>query len=381
MRFQGRPHIETLAKFQSQGDLVTSFYLDNDKGRLTKKQIQLALKNLLSDAKSRLEGLGVSRDKAEALGRDLALIEDFGSRNLISSKAAGLAAFSCSRQGFWLDLDLPHGPRNRIVFDTNFYVRPLSAILDKYGSICIVLLDRREARWHEISMGEIRPLAELSSDVPAKVKEGGFEGTEAKRIERRLDARLQDHLKKAAQKTMALHKQVPYDRIFTGGEDSLCADFEGYLQKPLRDRLKARLKARPGDPPARVLKEALAVEADLKKAEEEEIVQKLVAELERGGLAASGLRETIHRLNQFEIQTLVVSHNFSKPGRICPTHRFYYLEELQCPVCGKKTDVVRDVVDEAIETVLKRGGTVKHVTPPSKLDRYGEIGAFLRYKA
>ncbi len=380
MRFQGRPHIETLAKFQSQGELVTSFYLDNDKGRLTKKEIQLALKNLLSDARSRLEGLGVSREKAEALGRDLALIEDFGSRNLVSSKASGLAAFSCSRKGFWLDLDLPHGPRNRIVFDANFYVRPLSAILDKYNSICVVLLDRREARWHEISMGEIRPLAELSSDVPAKVKEGGFEGTEAKRIERRLDARLQDHLKKAAQKTMELHKQVPCDRIFTGGEDSLCADLEGHLQKPLRDRLSARLKARPGDPPAKVRKEALAVEAALKKAEEEETVQKLVAELERGGLAASGLRETIHRLNQFEVQTLVVTHNFSKPGRVCPAHRFYYLEELQCPVCGKKTDIVRDVVDEAIETVLKRGGTVKHVTPPSKLDRYGEIGAFLRYK-
>jgi len=31
--------------------------------------------------------------------------------------------------------------------------------------------------------------------------------------------------------------------------------------------------------------------------------------------------------------------------------------------------------------MLKRAGTVKHITPPSKLDRYGHIGAFLKYKA
>ena len=381
MKFQGRSHIKALAGFKSRGDLVTSLYLDTDKGRLNRKQIQLSLKNLLSGARTRLESLDAGREKVESLDRDLALIEEHASRNLISSNSAGMAVFSCRRRDFWLDLDLPHGPRNRIVFDTNFYVRPLSAILDKYRPICAVLIDRRAAHWYDISMGEIRALGDLQSDVPPRVKEGGFEGTEEKRIERRLDARLQDHLKKAAQKTSDLHKQEPFDWLLVGGDDSLCADIEQHLPKPLREKLKGRLKARPGDSPAKVLKEALVIEAALKKEEEEGTVQKLVAELERGGLAASGLRDTIDRLNRFEVQSLVVTHNFSKPGRICPAHGFFYLEELKCPVCDKKTDVVRDVVDEAIETVLKRGGTVKHITPPSKLDRYGQIGAFLKFKA
>ena len=39
MKFQGRSQIEALAKFKGQGDLVTSFYLDTDKGRLNKKEI------------------------------------------------------------------------------------------------------------------------------------------------------------------------------------------------------------------------------------------------------------------------------------------------------------------------------------------------------
>jgi len=99
----------------------------------------------------------------------------------------------------------------------------------------------------------------------------------------------------------------------------------------------------------------LDAEVRLKKAEEEEAVQKLITELERGGLATSGLRDTIHRLNLFEVQSLVVTHNFARPGRICPTHKFLYLDELKCPVDDKKTDPVQDIIDEAIETVLKRG--------------------------
>ncbi|MCU0244329.1 MAG: hypothetical protein MUE80_06235, partial [Acidobacteria bacterium] len=230
-------------------------------------------------------------------------------------------------------------------------------------------------------MNEIRLLDELESDVPGRVREGGFEGTAAKRIERHIDAHLQDHFKRTAQRTFDLSKKHPFDWLFVGCEDNHCPDFEPHLHTYLRGRLKARLKARVGDAPAKVLQEVLVAEARLKKAEEEETVRKLVAELERGGLAASGLRDTIHRLNQYEVQTLVVTHNFSKPGRICPTHRFYYLDDLKCPICDKKTEIVQDVVDEAIETVLKRGGTVRHVAPPSKLDRYGSIGAFLKYKS
>lgn len=381
MKLQSRSQIEALAKFKGQGDLVTSFYLDTDKGRMSKKEIQLALKNLLNDAKARVAALDAGREKVDSLECDLALIGDHSAQAVSSGNAAGLAVFSCSRRKFWEAFELPHGPRNRVIFDATFYVRPLAAVLDKYSPICVLLLSRREARWYEVSMGEIKALDEITSDVPGRVREGGFEGTAAKRIERHIDAHLQDHFKKAAQRTFELSKSHPFEWLFIGCEDNHCADLEAHLHRYLREKVKAKLKAHAGDAPAKVLQEVLGAEARLKMAEEEETVQKFVAELERGGLAASGLRDTIHRLNQFEVQSLVVTHNFSKPGRICPTHKILYLDELKCPICDKKTEVVQDVVDEAIETVLKRGGAVKHITTSSKLDRYGHIGAFLKYKA
>jgi len=381
MKFQDRTQIEALTKFNGQGDFVTSFFLETDKGRLNRKEIQLALKNLLSGAKAQACGLAAGKEKTESLLRDLDIIADYSSQALASSNSAGLAAFSCSQRKFWQTLELPHGPRNRVIFDTNFYVRPLAAILDKYSPICVQLISHREARWYSVSMGEIKLLDELQSDVPSRVREGGFEGNESKKIERHLDARLQDHFKKTAKRAFDLSKKHPFEWLFIGCEDNHGADFEAHLHSYLREKIKAHIRSRLNDSPAKVLQEALDVEARLKKTEEEETIQRLVGELERGGLAASGLRDTIHRLNQFEVLSLVVTHNFSKPGLICPTHKILYLDELKCPICDKKTDVVQDIVDEAIETVLKRKGSVKHITPPSKLDHYGQIGAFLKYKA
>ncbi len=38
-----------------------------------------------------------------------------------------------------------------------------------------------------------------------------------------------------------------------------------------------------------------------------------------------------------------------------------------------------DVIDEAVEAALEKNGQVKHINPPSRLNRYGKIGAFLRF--
>jgi peptide chain release factor subunit 1 len=380
MKFSGRPEIEKLTGFKGRDDLVTSFYLDTDKSRLTKKEIQVSAKNLLAAARLQAEALESGKEKKESLCRDLDKIAGYVTRDLGPLNAAGLALFSCSRRDFWLPLELPHGPRNRVIFDATFYVRPLAAILDKYSRICALLLGRREARWFEVVMGEIRPLDSLTSDVPGRIKEGGFEGTESKRIERHLDARLHEHFKKVAQTTFDLFKRNGFDWLLVGYEDNHHVDFESHLHTYLKGKLKGRMKARVGDSPAKVLKEAMESEAKLKKAEEDETVQKLITELERGGRACSGLRDTLNRLNIFEVQSLVVTHNFSKEGRICPTHRFLYMDEAKCPICEKKTEVLVDVIDEAIETALKRHCAVKQISPPSKLDRYGHIGAFLQYK-
>jgi peptide chain release factor subunit 1 len=380
MKLLTRDQIDALSRFKSANYLTTSFFLDSDKSQKSKKEIQVSVKNLLTIGRTRLESLDLSKDKKASLSQDLDKINDFCSQNLAASNSQGLALFSCQGERFWQDLHLPHPPRNRILFDRNPYVRPLSLILGKYRSIVAFLFDRREARWYEVFMGGITPLESFTSDVPSKVKEGGFEGTEAKRIERHIEAHLHDYFKRIAQTTFSLFQKNHFDWLFLGCEDKYFSDFETFLHTYLKDRLKGRLKAKPTDSLDKILKGCLELENAINKAEEEDIVRRLVAELESGGRAVSGIKETLRRVNRVEVQRLVVTHNFSAEGKICPRCRFLYLEEAICPNCQVNTERVVDVVDEAIEAAMEKNADIKHINPPSKLDRYGKIGAFLRYK-
>ncbi len=380
MKLQTREQIETLARFRSEIYLTTSFYLDTDKSRLRKKEVSLFFKNLIKNGKSQLEGMDLGKEKKDSLSEDLERIQKFCSQNLSSYNFPGLAIFSCSGQDFWQVFELPHPPRNKIVFDKDPYVRFLSSILNEYHRIFALTLDRREARWYDINLGQISQIDSLAGDVPSKVREGGWEGYESKRIERHIATLLHEHFKKVAQKTFVLFKNNHFDWLFLGCKEEYCSEFEPLLHPYLKERLQGHIKASPSDSQDKILKESEELEKSLKKQEDSEIIKRFVSELEKGGRATAGLKKTLRTINRGEVQSLLVTRNFSLPGRICPRCHFLYVDELRCPSCQKKTDMLVDVIDEAIEATLDKNGLVKHINPPSSLNKYGKIGAFLRYK-
>lgn len=380
MKLLNREQIEKLSKSKSGDFLTASFYLNTDKSRLNKKEINLSFKNLINDGKSHIDQMDISKRKKESLNKDLDKINRFCSLQLSSYNFAGLAIFSSSGQDFWQVFNLPDSPRNRIIFDQNPYVRLLSGILDEHHGICVLTFDRREAKWYEIFMGEILLFKTITGEVPSRVREGGWEGYESKRIERHIATHLHDYFKEASKITFEFFKKNNFDWLFLGCSDEYFSDFEPMLHPYLKKKLKGRIKAKPSNSPSQVLKESLELEKRLKKKEEDEIVLSLVSELEKGGLATSGLKETLRSLNRGEVQILVITRNFSKEGRVCPKCRFLFVDELRCPSCQIKTDILVDVIDEAVEAAIDKNCHVKHVTPPSKLNRYGKIGAFLRYK-
>lgn len=380
MKFTSITQAEALAQMKTHPHQATSFYLNTDKSQQTLKAINAAYKGLLNQARLRLEARDLSREVRKSLLEDLEKISKFCTNRLNSWKSPGLAVFCCSAMNIWQEFELPHGPRNRLIQDFDFYTRPLSSILEKFKKLCAFLVNRREACWYEIHLGEIRLLDSLTSDVPKKVKKGGFEGYESKRIERHIDALLLEHFKKAAQKTFDILKQNHFDWLFLGCDDQFYPQLEPLFHSYVKDKLKGRLKARPGTETSKVLQECLDLENRLKREEETTLVRTLVTELERGGRAIGGLADTLRKLNSHEVRHLVITHNFVKPGRVCPGCHGLFLTEETCLSCKLKTEPVADVVDEAIEVALTRNIPVTQVSPPTRLEHYGNIGVFLKIK-
>ncbi|MGB9836091.1 MAG: hypothetical protein ACPLRX_05075 [Candidatus Saccharicenans sp.] len=380
MKLTSSSQVEMLAKIKTHPYQATSFYLNTDKSQQSLKAINAAYKALVNQARMALEKATLTKEEKKSLLDDLDKISQFCTLKLNTWKAPGLAIFSCSGQNLWQELELPHGPRNRIVQDFDFYTRPLTAILEKYKKTCILLINRKMAVWYEVYLGEIRLLERLESNVPKQVKKGGFEGNEAKKIERHIEAMLLEHFKKAASRTLEILKQNSFDWLLVGCDNQYYPQVEEHFHTYVRNKLAGRLKARPETEPSKILKECLEIEEKLKKKEEDELVKKFVSELESGGRAVSGLADTLRRLNSFEAQTILVTHNFSKPGKVCPRCHMLFLNEEECPKCKVKTEEAVDVVDEALELAMTRNIPVHQITPPSRLEHYGNIGAFLKFK-
>jgi peptide subunit release factor 1 (eRF1) len=381
MKLENLSQVEKLAKFHSSKFLTTSFYLDRDKSRLTKKVIGLALKNILHQGRQRIQEANLSKAVQESLSADLDKIKAYCTQHILGSSLPGLAVFSCQGEGFWQDFDLGSAPRSRLLFDHNPYVKPLSAVLDESLRLCALLVDRRKASWFSVHLGEARLLDQLQSDVPSKVKKGGFEGTESKRIERHVEAHLLEHFKKVARSTFDLFQAHNFDFLLLGCAEENRTELEYHLHPYLKNKIRNGLKLRPDASPDQVLQESNKLEKMLKKREEDSLLLKFVSELEKGGLAVSGLRNSLRSLNSGEALVLLVSRDYSSPGRLCPRCRLLYIEEKTCPGCQKPTEAVVDILDEAVELALDKKSGVKHISPSSRLDHYGKVGALLRYKA
>ena len=67
MKLSNRQQVEMLSRFRSEDLCTTSFYLDTDKSRLTRKEISLESKNLIRSSRSQLDSLELSKAKKDSL--------------------------------------------------------------------------------------------------------------------------------------------------------------------------------------------------------------------------------------------------------------------------------------------------------------------------
>ncbi len=380
MQLLNREQIENLVNSKNQDYYTTSFFLDTSKNRLTKKEIQLSLKNLLNASKLKLDQMSLPKAIKDSLYQDLDKIKKFCSQNLPSYNHVGMAIFSCSGTNYWQEFSLVKSPRSQIVFNQNPFVRPLSAILDEYNRVCVLTLDRKSAKWYEIYMGEIRLLDSMAGDVPSKVREGGWEGYNSKRIERHIESLLHEFFKNAANRTFSLMKKNGFNWLFLGCTEEYCQALEPLFHPYVKKKVKAHLKLKPADSQDKILKATLEIKDKLKKQEKQDLIDSFFTELNRDGLAVSGLTNTLRSLNQGKVQALLITRHFSQQGKKCLKCGFLFSEDSVCPSCQKKTDSMLDIIDEAVEVALNTKCEIKLINPPSQLDQYGKIGAFLRYK-
>ena len=377
-----RQQIDQIQQFHNGSYLVTSCYLNLDRGQMPLPELKIRAKDLLQSARHQLQAKAGTHEQRESLQRDFERIEAFVIEDIINSRHKALAIFSCSGEKFWQTYRLPRLVRNILVADRSPYLRPLTAMLAEYHRYCTVLVDQVHGQLFEIYMGEILDRGQVVDPVPRLGREGGFGGRDERGNERRHDSAVHQHLQHVAETAFALFKQHQFDSLILGGARDALGEFKQVLHPYLKQRWVGDFHAEPGKMTLpEVLHQTLAVAERVEQEQEVRLAADLVGKAVAGERAVSGPGPTLGALARAEAQTLLVEDGFEWPGFVCRACHQVSQELQSCPHCQQPMESSADVVDEAVELALATNCAVRHLRGVTALREAGRIGALLRYRA
>jgi peptide chain release factor subunit 1 len=375
--------IDRLVRFEGEGFLTTSCYLNTDGSRFSARDTERALKELLREAREILAGMeGLSREVERSVEEDLERIREHVQVRFERKGHRGLALFSCSSQGLWRAFPLPSPIPSGVVLDETPYIRPLSSMLDEHSRYCAVIVDREKARLFEVYLGEIEEASGVLSDIPKQVRSGGWYGLEEKRIHRYVEGQVHRHYKEVAEHTFHHFRSHGFDWLALGGHRDALPEFEGFLHAYLQERLAGRFEADIQTPAQEVLRLVRAIETRVEAEGERALLDRVVTDASKGGLAVLGLEPTLDALHRGAVHTLLVDSEWRSSGARCKGCGRLTAQEGECPSCGaSERQALPHLVDKAIEQAVHQGSRIEHVySLGDELRRHGALAAVLRFR-
>jgi peptide subunit release factor 1 (eRF1) len=92
------------------------------------------------------------------------------------------------------------------------------------------------------------------------------------------------------------------------------------------------------------------------------------------------LDDTLRCVHEGRVQSLVIREGYRAPGYRCQGCGYITGEKHEnCPFCGNTFEQIPDAVEMAVRQVMQQGGDVEVLHEDQNTERFGHIGAILRY--
>ena len=370
--------IRELAGFTGTAAPVTSLYLDVDGRRFVRtRDVEPHLDALVRAARARTGGDGLSKPAQQSVEADLVRITEHVRGTLRRSHTRGLAVFSCTAHGLWQVVELGVPVRNRVVVNHTPYVRELEAVLTRRQRFGLMLADRQRARLFLFELDALVEKTELIDRLPRHDDDRGDLSRD--QVAGQAAVAAHRHLRRAARVAFQVFREQGFDHLIIGAPDEIARALERELHPYLRERIAGRTSISVGASDEEICQAALAVEAEVERAREVALVNRLRDALGAGRGAVAGLEAVLGALVARRVDTLLLSDEFEAPGWRCRSCSFVAVVGAGCAVCGATMDRVDDVVEEAVEEALAQSCRVTVCASNADLDVLGRIGALLRY--
>lgn len=364
--------IRALAR--SRGDpAVSSVYLDvAGADRPVAAQYEDAFDRLAADLRRQARARADARISRSVAGDIKAMADRL--HGIDRARVRGLAMFSCSEQGWFEAVELPHAVRDEAAIAARPRIRPLVELLDEPEPLLVAVVDRERLRLLWVDGGAVHEepafVTPSERSIDVSIELGSFEhhDEEAGRV----------HFRAAAAALDDAVAERDVGHVVLGGPDEAVAELERYLHPTTNVLVIGRIGVRAAASAEEIAQAARLVGESAERRREAALVEELRQRAAGGHLAVVGLEPTLDALVERRVGTLLVSDGFMASGAACPACGHMGAATRLCPACGARNVEVDDVVELAIEEAVAQDAAVEFCRG-TDLDRFGRIAALERY--
>ncbi|NTU75526.1 MAG: hypothetical protein HGA53_01840 [Anaerolineaceae bacterium] len=348
---------------------VLSVYLNTEPTSGTAETHKLKLRTLLKDT---------------ALPEDVNAIERYLDHEYNWS-GRGVAIFSCVPKGFFRAYPVAIPVLDMVHVGERPSLKPLAEIFDNYGGYGVVLLDKQGARLFFFHLGELREQEGYIGDPVKHTKQGGSSSVHGQRggtagQTHYADELVDRNMKEIAARSSHFFEENHIRRILIGGSDDNVAQFRSMLAKNWQSLVVGTFRMNMNASQAEVLAEAMQIGLHAEQQKESRLIDELITTARKDGLAVLGLEDTLKAVNEKRVSLLMVANGYRKAGYACKACHALTLDAAStCAICGGEVQPAADVVDAAVNVVLRSNGDVEVASESPALESAGRILARLRY--
>ena len=329
--------------------------------------------------------MALPRDERLAVDRDLTRMLRYLKHPHDLPNTPGLALFACEELDLFEAAPLARVHRTRLILDDTPSIAELVASEQESGPLLVVVVDRRHARFFEVT-----PTGgtELPGLVVISTRGGKFHsdrgdapGWGEHDYHERLEQEHHRHYANVVRRMEDLLRTRPLRGIILAGPADHTTGINRFISEPLAARILGTVKLNP------TAIEIAELEAAALSAAREHDHNALATELTAlnnavgAGWTVNGPRETLRALYRGQARTLFIREDLAGGGFRCAASGRLVLAKADCRGEGQPQPV-RDLVDEAIEEALRQRVRVVMVSDSdSKAAAYVDgLAAALRFR-
>lgn len=381
--------VRELAERRFEHPLISAF-LDLDPARFATGPARATeINSLLDQAQQQLHAHSLEHldhQDRMALEQDIRRVGSYLTAELEPSGALGVAIYCSSRELLFESIRLPQPVRSDVVIQMIPKLEPLLPAPEP-ACVCVTLVNRREARFFiprgASKAGEHRHEEQLHDEVHGQHRQGGW--SEAN-YERSIEADVDAHLRRTAERLYQLWRTEKFDRLVLGGPHEVVTRFTSDLHPDLRSVLdEAELAMDVNTASAPEVDEALLpLRQRWRELAQWEALRRLLSTMDGRDRTAIGVRDTLAALGRRQVASLVLGPRVDEEGAECTQCGQLYVSQngSRCDADGTelrhlhslRAGMIRSAVLQDAEVIV-----LDDYDDRPEIAAFSGVGALLRY--